>query len=187
MEKMKTIKVDLSEQGLRELLKKINKLNTELQKANTKIVDKLADYTLSEIQNNFSATDYQDGNEDVSFFKRGSENKVSVGTMGSQVLYDEFGTGTAGANDGHEMKGDFPLKPYNSGRTIRTNKSDESSATANGIPIGGLYWTYKDKNGQKRYTQGIPAGKQVFNASISLENEKTKIIKQEVSEVLSKL
>lgn len=184
---MRTIKVELSEQGLSELLKKINMLNDELQKANTKIVEELADYTLNEIQNNFSATDYQDGNEDVSFFKRGSDNKVSVGTMGSQVLYDEFGTGTAGANNGHEMKGDFPLKPYNSGKTIRTNNSDESSATANGIPVGGLYWTYKDKNGQKRYTQGIPAGKQVFNASVALEKEKRRIIKQEVSEVLSKL
>lgn len=184
---MRTIKVELSEQGLSELLKKINRLNDELQKANTKIVEELADYTLNEIQNNFSATDYQDGNEDVSFFKRGSDNKVSVGTMGSQVLYDEFGTGTAGANNGHEMKGDFPLKPYNSGKTIRTNNSDESSATANGIPVGGLYWTYKDKNGQKRYTQGIPAGKQVFNASVALEKEKRRIIKQEVSEVLSKL
>lgn len=184
---MKTIKVELSEQGLKELLKKIDLLQQELEKANSKIVEKMADYTLQEIQNNFSATDYQDGNEDVSFFKRGSDNKVSVGTTGSQVLYDEFGTGTAGANNGHEMKGDFPLKPYNSGRTIRANKSDESSATANGIPVGGLYWTYKDKNGQKRYTQGIPAGKQVFNASISLEKEKNRIIKQEVSEVLSKL
>lgn len=187
MEKMKNIKVSLSEKSLSELRKKIISLKDELPKVNAKIVDKLAEHTLTEIQNNFSATDYQDGNEDVSFFKRGSGNKITVGTMGSQVLYDEFGTGTAGANDGHEMKGDFPLKPYNSGRTIRQNKSDESNASANGIPVGGMYWTYKDKNGQKRYTQGIPAGKQVFNASLSLNEEKSKIIKQEVSEVLSKL
>lgn len=184
---MKTIKVKLSIQSLQELQGKITNLKEGLEKTNTKIVGKMADYALQEIQNNFSATDYQDGNEDVSFFKRGSEKRVSVGTMGSQVLYDEFGTGTAGADDGHEMKGDFPLKPYNSGRTIRKNKSDESSATSKGIPVGGLYWTYKDKNGEKRYTQGIPAGKQVFNAVLALEKKKKEIIKQEVSEVLSKL
>lgn len=184
---MKTVKVELSSKGLNELLKKVNNLKEELDKKNAQIVNQLADYALSEIQTNFSSTDYKDGNEDVSFFKRGSGNKMSVGTMGSQVLYDEFGTGTAGANDGHEMKGDFPLKPYNSGRTIRTNKNDTSNATANGIPVGGLYWTYKDKNGQKKYTQGIPAGKQVFNASIALQNKKKQIIKQEVSDVLSKL
>ena len=113
MEKMKNIKVSLSEKSLSELRKKIISLKDELPKVNAKIVDKLAEHALTEIQNNFSATDYQDGNEDVSFFKRGSGNKMTVGTMGSQVLYDEFGTGTAGANDGHEMKGDFPLKPYN--------------------------------------------------------------------------
>lgn len=184
---MKTIKVSLSNQGLQTLLEKVNTLKSGLEQANSRIVDKLADYTLSEIQNNFSTTDYQDGNEDVSFFKRGTKNKITVGTMGSQVLYDEFGTGTAGANDGHEMKGDFPLKPYNSGRTIRTNKNDASSATANGIPVGELYWTYKDKNGEKKYTQGIPAGKQVLDAAIALEKKKTQIIKQEMSDVLSKL
>ena len=184
---MKTVKIELSSQSLNKLLKKINNLKEELDKANTEIVEKLADYTLSEIQTNFSSTDYKDGNEDISFFKRGSDKKVTIGTMGSQVLYDEFGTGTAGANDGHEMKGDFPLKSYNSGKTIRTNKSDESNATAKGIPVGGLYWTYKDKNGEKRYTQGIPAGKQVFNASISLQEKKKEIIKQKVSDVLSKL
>ena len=187
MEKMKTIKVKLSNQGMKELLEKVNTLKKDLEKANEKIVDRLADYALSEIQTNFSMTGYQDGNEDVSFFKRGSKSKKTVGTMGSQVLYDEFGTGTAGASNGHEMKGDFPLKPYNSGKTIRTNKSDESTATTKGIPVGGLYWTYKDKNGEKKYTQGIPAGKQVFNASVALNNKKTEIIKQEVSDVLSKL
>ena len=85
------------------------------------------------------------------------------------------------------MKGDFPLKPYNSGKTIRTNKSDESTATTKGIPVGELYWTYKDKNGEKKYTQGIPSGKQVLNAAISLDKQKKQIIKQEVSDVLSKL
>lgn len=184
---MNEIKVRLSNQGLEDLLEKVNNLKKGLEQANSKIVDKLADYTLSEIQSNFATTDYQDGNEDVSFFKRGTKKNMSVGTMGSQVLYDEFGTGTAGANNGHEMKGNFPLKPYNSGRTIRTNKNDESNATANGIPVGGLYWTYKDASGEKKYTQGIPAGKQVLNAAISLDKQKKQIIKQEVSDALSKL
>ena len=97
---MKTIKVKLSNQGMKELLEKVNTLKKDLEKANEKIVDRLADYALSEIQTNFSMTGYQDGNEDVSFFKRGSKNKKTVGTMGSQVLYDEFGTGTAGAKTG---------------------------------------------------------------------------------------
>ena len=184
---MKSIKVELSVKGLENLLNKVNKLQTELQKANINIVDKLAKEGINEIQNNFSVTKYQDGNEDVSFFERGTNNKKTIGTMGSQVLYDEFGTGTAGESNPHPKKGDYPLKGYNTGRTIRPNKKQESNATAHGIPMGGLYWTYMDKNGQKQYTQGIPAGQQVFDASVSIRKKKAEIIKQEVSDVLSKL
>ena len=42
-------------------------------------------------------------------------------------------------------------------------------------------------NGIKMYTQGIPAGKQVFKAANDLKNIKLKIIKDKVGEVISKL
>lgn len=183
----KVIKVKLSLQELSDLKNRVINFKDNLNQLDSNIVNKLADFSLNEIQNNFSATDYKDGNDDVAFFKKGTKKSKTVGMSGTQVLYDEFGTGEEGAKSGHEMKGDFPLNPYNSGRTIRRNKNSESNATANGIPVGGLYWTYKDKNGQKRYTQGIPAGKQVLNAAIALRKQKNKIIKKEVSDALSKL
>lgn len=183
---MKSIKVPLSNQGLNDLLQKVNNFKNDLKEAETKIVEKMADYTLEQIQNNFSSTTYKDGNDDVAFFKRGTDNKKTVGAMGTQVLYDEFGTGEEGAKDGHEMKGDFRLKPYNSGKTIRPNNNPNSTASQLGIPLGTKYWTYKVGD-IKKYTTGIPAGKQVFNASISLKNKKMQIIKKEVSDVLSKL
>ena len=132
---MKTIKVKLSNQGLNDLLQKVNNLKNGLKEAETKIVEKMADYTLEQIQNNFSSTTYKDGNDDVAFFKRGTDNKKTVGAMGTQVLYDEFGTGEEGAKDGHEMKGDFRLKPYNSGKTIRPNNNPNSTASQLEIPL----------------------------------------------------
>lgn len=183
---MRTIKVNLSVKGINDLINKMDDLQEGIEKANKNIVEKLSDYALEEIQNNYAATLYKDGNEDVAFFKKGDENSKSVGVSGKQVLYNEFGTGEAGANDGHEMKGDFNLRPYNSGKTIRTAKPG-SNAEAEGIPVNGLYWTYRDEQGQKRYTQGIPAGKQVLNAAISLEKKQKEIIKKEVGEALSKL
>ena len=51
---------------------------------------------------------------------------------------------------------------------------------------GGLYWTY-NKDGIKVYTQGIPAGKQVYNAAKRLQKEKEKISKKVVGDALSKL
>lgn len=182
----KIIKVKLSLNDLKDLKNRIINFKDNLNQLDSNIVNKLADFSLNEIQNNFSATDYKDGNDDVDFFQRGTEKAKTVGMSGTQVLYDEFGTGEEGAKNGHEMKGDFPLNPYNSGKTRRRNKKSDSNATANGIPVGGLYWTYK-KNGEKRYTQGIPAGKQVLNAAIALRKQKNKIIKKEVSDALSKL
>lgn len=185
MVEMKVIKVPLSNQGMSELLKKINNLKKDLQKLDENIVNKLADYTLSEIQTNFSTTGYQDGNEDVSFFQRGSKNKKTVGTMGTQVFYDEFGTGTQGEQSPHPLKGNFKLAGYNTGKKIRKASVKVNENT--GIPIGTKYWVYKNKNGEKVFTTGIPAGKQVFNAAQSLRNKKMQIVKQEVSDALSKL
>lgn len=185
---MKDIKVPLSVSGLNDLLKKVNNLKSNLQKADKNIVDKLADYVLDEVQNNYSATPFKDGNDDVSFFKKGTDTKKTVGAMGKQVLYNEFGTGTQGQQNPHPKKNNFSLNPYNNrqGTTIRPNKNANSTATANGVPVGSLYWTYK-KGEHKIYTTGIPAGMQVFNASISLKNKKRQIIKQEVSDALSKI
>lgn len=182
---MKNIKVPLSVNGLKDLSNKINNLKTELKQSEEKIVEKLANYTKTEIENNLSSTQFKDGNDNVSTFVEKNGNRTKVGMRGSQVLYDEFGTGTEGQKSPHPYKGKYSLSGYNTGKRIR-----KASATVNektGILIGTMYWTYKNKQGETVYTTGIPAGKQVFNAAISLRNKKKQIIKQEVSDVLSKL
>lgn len=182
---MKSIKVPLSNQGLNDLLQKINNLKDNLNQATNNIKNELADYARSEIDNNLSATQFKDGNDDVSTFKENHDNKIKVGMRGSQVLYDEFGTGTQGEMSPHPYKSQYPLAGYNTGRKIRRASVKVNENT--GIPIGTKYWTYKDKDGEIVYTTGIPAGKQVFNAAMSLRNRKSQIIKQKVSDVLSKL
>ena len=168
---MKKVKVSLSKEGLKELSQKIDNLKKDLKQADNKIKNRLADFAENQINMNLSATPFKDGNDDTYTFKEDSDEKMKVGMRGSQVLYNEFA-----------------LNPYNNrnGTTIRQNNKENSDATKNGIPVGGLYWTYMD-NGTKRYTQGIPAGKQVFDAAMSLTNEKKKIVKEEVSDALSKL
>lgn len=182
---MKTIKVQLSVNGLRNLSDKINNLKSGLEKLDENIVNKLADYTKTEIENNLSSTQFKDGNDNVSTFVEKNGNRTKVGMRGSQVLYDEFGTGTEGQKSPHPYKGKYSLSGYNTGKRIR--KASASVNEKTGIPIGTMYWTYKNKQGETIYTTGIPAGKQVFNAAISLRNKKKQIIKQEVSDVLSKL
>lgn len=182
---MKNIKVPLSVNGLKDLSNKINNLKSGLEKLDENIVNKLADYTKTEIENNLSSTQFKDGNDDVSTFIEKNKNKTKVGMKGSQVLYDEFGTGTEGQKSPHPNKSKYSLAGYNTGKKIRKASAKVNEKT--GIPIGTMYWTYKNKQGETIYTTGIPAGKQVFNAAISLKNKKKQIIKQEVSDVLSKL
>lgn len=182
---MKVIQVPLSVNGLKELKNKINQLNKDIQDAKEKSIKDMADVCNKEIQTNYASSAYTDGNDDANFFKEKSENGFKVGVRGSQVLYREFGTGTEGLNNPHPIKNKFELKGYNTGKTIR--KATVYTSAASGILLGEKYWTYKDKSGQKVYTQGIPAGKEVFNASRTLRNKIDSILKKRVSDALSKL
>ena len=180
----KKIKMELSSNSIKETIKKLIELQKDLGKADEEIVKQLSDFGLEEIQRNYANTPFKDGNEDVSFYKTGSPKKMSIGVTGSQVLYNEFGTGTEGANNPHPTKGNYELKGYNTGETIRTNKSAESNASQHDIPVGGLYWTYTDENGQKQYTQGIPAQKEGYTALESGTKKAKNFIRKRVQEVL---
>ena len=182
----KNFKINLSNNGIKEAIKKLETLKENINKADEEIVKQLSELGLREIQDNYSRTPYKDGNEDVGFFTVGSTKKKKIGVSGSQVLYNEFGTGTKGERSPHPEKNNYGLNAYNSGKTIRRNMKQGSNATQNGIPEGELYWTYME-NGEKHYTQGIPAGKQVYNAVNTLKKEKQTIIKKVVGDALSKL
>ena len=115
-----------------------------------------------------------------------TKNGYKIVASGKDVVYEEFGTGDEGANDGHPWKGqtNFKLNSYNSGETIR--EANESSAL-HGI-TSGKYWTYKKEGSNEvQYTQGVPAGKELFNTSNYLHEEIKKISKKKVSDVLSKV
>lgn len=182
---MKKINIPLTQKGIKDFKNKINNLISELPKVNDAILSELANLGQSEIEKNRASTIYTDGNDDYKIFKEKTENGYKVGARGSQVLYDEFGTGTEGLNAPHELKNNFNLKEYNSGKTIRSAGINMKPET--GILPGELYWTYKGKDGNIVYTQGIPAGKEVFNAEQTVKRKKQQIIKKKVGEVLSKL
>lgn len=173
---MKNLKMQLSTASVNEIKNKLLQLQSNLDKAKELAIDDMANLALKEIKSNYAASPYTDGNDDIVFFKEKKENKTIVGVKGSQCVYREFGTGTEGLNAPHPMKSKFPLNDYNSGKKIKVNSN-----------TGKLFWIYKDKNGEKVYTQGIPAGKEVFNASIILKGKKYEIIRKRVGEALSKL
>lgn len=180
------IKVDLNGDGLELLIKKLKASKRNLNDLGKDVIEDLKQVGLKEISDSISNSNYEDS-EPISTYE--AEN--AIGIKGAQALYDEYGTGTVGANNPHPKK-DSSLNPYNSGKTIRPNAGIPSSgvgiteASKQGIPLNGLYWTYKH-NGKKIYTQGRPAGKHVYKASQRIRKEAKKIIEKRVGEVLSKL
>lgn len=135
---------------------------TNLDKASQNIINDLADISLNEIKENYSKSEYE-ASEYMDFIKTGTKDDITVKMAGPQAIYSEFGTGTRGQEKPHPKKNDFNLNPYNSGKTIREATSG-STAESRGIKVGDLYWTYKDAEGNKQYTQGIPAQMQVYKA-----------------------
>lgn len=110
-----------------------------------------------------------------------NENGYSITAYGNDVIYAEFGTGDMGEESNHEnKKAEFNLNDYNSGATIRNVNSLKTTGKAlqkvaeHGI-VSGNYWTYK-KNGNIYYTQGVPAGKQMFNTAKYLKDGAAKKI-----------
>lgn len=182
---MKKISVPLSVNGLKELKEKIIQLDNSLINACNQITKELADIADKEIRQNYSASPYTDGNDDCEQFKEQTSNGYIVGVKGTQVLYREFGTGTEGLNQPHPIKNQFPLNEYNSGKTIREVKITASPSS--GLLLGEKYWTYKNKQGEVVYTQGIPAGKEVFNAALALKRKRKEVVEKKVGAELSKL
>lgn len=96
-----------------------------------------------------------------------SRTKGYIILHGKSAVYDEFGTGEEGLSDPHPMKGNFGLNPYNSGPIVSKNIDPITNRH---------YWYYNGKR-----TEGIPAGKQMYNTAKYIREIKDQIIKKELN------
>lgn len=173
--------ISLNEKEIDALCNKLTSIAGKLDKMGKKIVDEASNLAIDEMTKNYQNSQYEEGSE-TDFFQKGTETEKQVGMTGEQVIYTEFGTGTEGEMNPHPQKEEFSLNPYNSGKTIR--RATKEVHDKHGIGQGELYWTYKDKNGEVKYTQGIPAQKIVYNADEKLKEDLPAICKKAVEEVL---
>ena len=127
------------------------------------------------------------GNEPSTFYIEGDDYSKNVIMEGPQAIYDEFGTGTLGEQNPHPIKSRFNLNDYNTGRTIRPARGvdvDEALKQGAHIPEGGLFWTYRNTLGDKIYTQGTPAQKEVYDSMNKTWDKSSKIINKIVKEII---
>lgn len=145
---------------------KFSIMDDELSAANKKITLEVADELVSEIVNNYGSFlsslshDHQDRSDTAIYYEEEDEGyKIIV--EGSQVIYDEFGTGDMGLMSGAEAqayKSEYPnLFPYNSGPFIREDRN------------GNNYWVYysnKDKRTVASF--GVPAGMFMYHSFMNV-------------------
>lgn len=176
------ITIGLNQNEISNLISQLNNIASKLDKMAEKLTDDIAEIALNEMVQNYNSSQYQPS-DGMSFSKTGTAKDKKVSMIGTQAIYNEFGTGTMGEQNPHPQKSDFALNDYNSGSTIRRNTKNNSIASNLGIPANGLYWTFKDENGITHYTQGIPAQKQVYNAGIEVQKQMPEIIEKNLRRI----
>ena len=168
-------KIKLNNKDISSLINKLQVLSKDLKKLPNEINKEIADIGLDYLNREYENTK-TDHTIDISSITREvipTSKGYSIVARGKDVLYAEFGTGEKGADDGHPLKGDFHLNPYNSGPIVSTHIHSNCRH----------YWFY-----DKKYSEGNASGKQMFNTSRFLREEVVKeVVKEKVGEVISKV
>lgn len=173
-----------TKRALNQAKHKFKLLKDGLSFASKDISTNLANVLVDEINTNYSAfvsglsNDHQDRSDtNIYAIKLATGSKIVI--SGSQILYDEFGTGDAGLMHPHPEKSKYNLNDYNSGPYIKAGK-------------GGHYWTYYSAKDDK-YTssRGVPAGMFIYNSVENVANNiarniATEGIRKQISKIMSK-
>ena len=162
-----TTNVEVDETNIKAIIKAFediyNNIDKYVDKTDKKIIEEGKKYLDERYAKRFKDPNITD----ISTKYKKIDDGYQLISEGKDVIYEEFGTGDRGADDGHPWKGAYNLNPYNSGSTIR-NVSDvmEGSLAKEDLDSMGItsgkYWTYK-KGDTVYYTQGVPSGKEMWD------------------------
>lgn len=173
---MAKIKISLDTKQIQKTIDRLNKLKENIKNDVKETISETVDEGIREIEYNYAETKYKDGNDDYSVDGIKDLTNGQIMAYGKQVFYDEYGTGTQGEDSPHPFKSISGLNAYNSGKYIKPSKK-----------YGGLGWRYKNKSGETIWTNGIPAGMQVFKASRVLKRSFSKRLEKKVGDSISRV
>lgn len=179
------MKIKLSEASIKDAINRVKTLQNNIEVANEQIVERLIDAGEQHAAYYNTLMTSAVGKNDARVISEktlsGLKSKGSIALVGTDAVYYEFGTGEEGLHNPHPIKENFGLKPYNSGPTIKVNKSGQHYWY---VPKGNYIPSqYVRENG---YTQGVPAGKQMYMTAQHLRAIKNKIIKEELNGAIKK-
>lgn len=183
---MSSINIDIMNvDQLKKVINALENLKEDLSEANTKIMEDISNKAVEYLNTQYTNSPNRlDPNIDfgsirVSINKTG--NNYEIVASGKDVVYEEFGTGDEGQKHPHPVKNKYSLNAYNSGPYIRDVSSipPDSYTGEDLAKIGitsGKFWYY-EKKGMGHYTQGIQAGKEMWNTRNYLIDDESGIKK----------
>ena len=164
-------------------------------------VDNISNETLREIAtkgetylNARYVSRFKDPNiTDISTNTKKDQNGYILEAIGKDVVFEEFGTGDEGASHPHPNKSAYGfLNDYNSGSEIKNvSDYDENSYIYDDLKefgiTSGKFWRYSKDGSVIYYTQGVPAGKEMWDTrNYLLKNEIANIGKKKGREIREK-
>ena len=167
--------VKLSTSDIQTLITNLKSLSNSIHDKQNDIAEEVAKEGLKKLNDYYSSLKSNRDVEKPTTYITKTDNGFSIVATGKDVVYQEFGTGEHGAEDGHPWKGqtDFKLNGYNTGPTIKINKK-----------TGRHFWY--TPNG--KYSEGISSGKELYKTIQYLRNTGIKkITAVKGGDILSKL
>lgn len=174
------ITIDVS--NLKGLIKGLENLRNNIESQSDKMLKEIAESGKKYLDRQYKGMVKDPNIEDINTKIKGSKNNYELVAYGKDVVYEEFGTGDEGESHQHPAKSNYNLNPYNSGDKIRNvDDYDENSYIKDDLNemgiTSGKFWIYsKDGSDTLYYTQGVPAGKEMWNTRNYLLSKKTKEI-----------
>ena len=183
------MKIQLSEASVSDAIQRLKTLQDNIQVANEMIVEELV--SKGEEQANFyhntAATQgVVDTYIDSDLQLNGRKSNGNIYMTGPSAVYFEFGTGEEGASSGHPLKWqtNVRLNAYNSGPFVsrHINKAGRHYWF---IPKN-KYWSESPYVKENGYTEGIPAGKVMYDTTRYIRFIKNTVVKKNLEGAIKK-
>lgn len=168
---MATVKLSLSNEGIKSAIAQCREIKKSLQKAEKEIVERLATIGATKATLGFASAVIQTDN-DVKVSVRIKGSHATITAAGSEVGFIEFGSG-ARYGYGYPVSETEVTAPIGPG-TYPLGKGHWDD------PKG---WWYRDSAGARHHSYGNPPNAPMFYASLAVQEEAERVVR----EVLSKL
>ena len=161
-----SVRINVDETNVKDVIKALQNMLNDVNKISDSALKEIASKGETYLDAQYVSR-FKDPNiTDISTSFRKTSDGYALVSKGKDVVYEEFGTGDEGASHPHPVKSNYNLNDYNSGEYIRNvSDYDENSYVYDDLQeIGiksGKFWIYS-KNDILYYTQGVPAGQEMW-------------------------